>query len=107
VPFAFAIAGLVSDGLSDRWVALTRRWTLAVWCFLTVGLLLGALWSYSVLGWGGYWAWDPVENAALLPWLVTTALLHSVMLQERRGSSPCGTSAWRWARLRSPPSAPS
>ena len=85
VPFAFAIAGLVSDGLSDRWVALTRRWTLAVWCFLTVGLLLGALWSYSVLGWGGYWAWDPVENAALLPWLVTTALLHSVMLQERRG----------------------
>jgi cytochrome c-type biogenesis protein CcmF len=85
VPFAFAIAGLVSDGLSDRWVALTRRWTLAVWCFLTVGLLLGALWSYSVLGWGGYWAWDPVENAALLPWLVATALLHSVMLQERRG----------------------
>jgi cytochrome c-type biogenesis protein CcmF len=85
VPFAFAIAGLVGDGLSDRWVALTRRWTLAVWCFLTVGLLLGALWSYAVLGWGGYWAWDPVENAALLPWLVATALLHSVMLQERRG----------------------
>jgi cytochrome c-type biogenesis protein CcmF len=85
VPFAFAIAGLVGDGLSDRWVALTRRWTLAVWCFLTVGLLLGALWSYAVLGWGGYWAWDPVENAALLPWLVATAFLHSVMLQERRG----------------------
>jgi cytochrome c-type biogenesis protein CcmF len=85
VPFAFAIAGLLGEGLSDRWVALTRRWTLAVWCFLTVGLLLGALWSYSVLGWGGYWAWDPVENAALLPWLVSTAFLHSVMLQERRG----------------------
>ena len=85
VPFAFAIAGLLGDGISDRWVVLTRRWTLAVWCFLTVGLLLGALWSYSVLGWGGYWAWDPVENAALLPWLVATALLHSVMLQERRG----------------------
>jgi cytochrome c-type biogenesis protein CcmF len=85
VPFAFAIAGLVGDGLSDRWVALIRRWTLAVWCFLTVGLLLGALWSYAVLGWGGYWAWDPVENTALLPWLVATAFLHSVMLQERRG----------------------
>jgi cytochrome c-type biogenesis protein CcmF len=85
VPFAFALAGLVGDGLSDRWVALTRRWTLVVWCFLTVGLLLGALWSYAVLGWGGYWAWDPVENAALLPWLVATAFLHSVMLQERRG----------------------
>jgi cytochrome c-type biogenesis protein CcmF len=85
VPFALAVAGLLGEGLSDRWVALTRRWTLAVWCFLTVGLLLGALWSYSVLGWGGYWAWDPVENAALLPWLVATAFLHSVMLQERRG----------------------
>ncbi|HEV8164526.1 MAG TPA: cytochrome c biogenesis protein CcsA, partial [Actinomycetota bacterium] len=85
VPFAFALAGLAGDGPSDRWAALTRRWTLAVWCFLTVGLLLGALWSYAVLGWGGYWAWDPVENAALLPWLVATAFLHSVMLQERRG----------------------
>jgi cytochrome c-type biogenesis protein CcmF len=85
VPFAFAVAGLLGEGLSDRWVVLTRRWTLAVWCFLTVGLLLGALWSYSVLGWGGYWAWDPVENAALLPWLVATAFLHSVMLQQRRG----------------------
>jgi cytochrome c-type biogenesis protein CcmF len=85
VPFAFSVAGLLGEGMSDRWVALSRRWTLAVWCFLTVGLLLGALWSYSVLGWGGYWAWDPVENAALLPWLLATALLHSVMLQERRG----------------------
>jgi cytochrome c-type biogenesis protein CcmF len=85
VPFAFAMAALLSGGFSDRWVALTRRWTLAVWCFLTVGLLLGGLWSYAVLGWGGYWAWDPVENVALLPWLVATAFLHSVMLQERRG----------------------
>jgi cytochrome c-type biogenesis protein CcmF len=69
----------------DQWVSLIRRWTLVVWSFLTVGLLLGALWSYSVLGWGGYWAWDPVENVALLPWLLSTAFLHSVMLQERRG----------------------
>ena len=57
-------------------MSITRRWTLVVWCFLTVGLLLGALWSYSVLGWGGYWAWDPVENVALLPWLLSTAFLH-------------------------------
>jgi cytochrome c-type biogenesis protein CcmF len=85
VPFAFGIAALLTGHGSDRWVALIRRWTLVVWCFLTVGLVLGALWSYSVLGWGGYWAWDPVENVALLPWLVATAFLHSVMLQERRG----------------------
>jgi cytochrome c-type biogenesis protein CcmF len=85
VPFAFGIAALVTGTGSDRWVELIRRWTLAVWCFLTVGLALGALWSYSVLGWGGYWAWDPVENVALLPWLVATAFLHSVMLQRRRG----------------------
>ena len=85
VPFAFAIAALIVGNGSDRWAALTRRWTLTVWCFLTIGLLLGALWSYSVLGWGGYWAWDPVENVALLPWLVSTAFLHSAMLQERRG----------------------
>ena len=85
VPFAFGIASLLAGQGSDQWVSLIRRWTLVVWCFLTVGLLLGALWSYSVLGWGGYWAWDPVENVALLPWLVSTAFLHSVMLQERRG----------------------
>ncbi|HEX3650257.1 MAG TPA: cytochrome c-type biogenesis CcmF C-terminal domain-containing protein, partial [Pseudonocardiaceae bacterium] len=85
VPFAFGVAGLLVGGGSDHWAALTRRWTLMVWCFLSIGLLLGALWSYSVLGWGGYWAWDPVENVALLPWLVSTAFLHSVMLQERRG----------------------
>jgi len=85
VPFAFGIAALMADPGSGQWVAVIRRWTLAVWCFLTVGLALGALWSYSVLGWGGYWAWDPVENVALLPWLVATAFLHSVMLQQRRG----------------------
>jgi cytochrome c-type biogenesis protein CcmF len=85
VPFAFGVAALLAGGGTDHWVSLIRRWTLVVWCFLTVGLVLGALWSYSVLGWGGYWAWDPVENVALLPWLVSTAFLHSIMLQERRG----------------------
>ena len=85
VPFAFGIAALLTGGGSDHWAGLTRRWTLVVWCFLSIGLLLGGLWSYDVLGWGGYWAWDPVENVALLPWLVSTAFLHSVMLQERRG----------------------
>jgi cytochrome c-type biogenesis protein CcmF len=85
VPFAFGIAALLAGPGSEQWVATIRRWTLAVWCFLTIGLALGALWSYSVLGWGGYWAWDPVENVALLPWLVSTAFLHSVMLQQRRG----------------------
>jgi cytochrome c-type biogenesis protein CcmF len=85
VPFAFAIAALATGSLSDRWIRLTRRWTLAAWIFLTIGLLLGALWSYGVLGWGGYWAWDPVENVALLPWLTGTAFLHSVVIQERRG----------------------
>jgi cytochrome c-type biogenesis protein CcmF len=85
VPFAFGVAALLAGSGTDHWVSLIRRWTLVVWCFLTVGLVLGALWSYSVLGWGGYWAWDPVENVALLPWLVSTAFLHSIMLQERRG----------------------
>jgi cytochrome c-type biogenesis protein CcmF len=85
VPFAFAVAALVTGRVSDEWIRLTRRWTLAAWVFLTAGLVLGALWSYGVLGWGGYWAWDPVENVALLPWLTATAFLHSVMIQERRG----------------------
>jgi cytochrome c-type biogenesis protein CcmF len=85
VPFAFAIGALVTGNLSDRWMRITRRWTLVAWLFLTVGLVLGALWSYGVLGWGGYWAWDPVENVALLPWLAATAFLHSAMIQERRG----------------------
>jgi len=85
VPFAFAIGSLLEGSVSERWIHITRRWTLVAWLFLTGGLVLGALWSYGVLGWGGYWAWDPVENVALLPWLVATAFLHSVVLQERRG----------------------
>jgi cytochrome c-type biogenesis protein CcmF len=85
VPFAFAMAALITGRLSDAWIRITRRWTLAAWIFLTVGLVLGALWSYGVLGWGGYWAWDPVENVALLPWLAATAFLHSVVIEERRG----------------------
>jgi cytochrome c-type biogenesis protein CcmF len=85
VPFAFAIGALITGRVSDEWMRITRRWTLAAWIFLAVGLTLGALWSYGVLGWGGYWAWDPVENVALLPWLTGTAFLHSVIVQERRG----------------------
>jgi cytochrome c-type biogenesis protein CcmF len=85
VPFAFGLGALITGRLSDRWIRITRRWTLAAWVFLTAGLVLGALWSYGVLGWGGYWAWDPVENVALLPWLTATAFLHSVVIQERRG----------------------
>src|SRR5215510_588107 len=85
VPFAFAMASLITGQVSDWWVRITRRWTLVAWGFLTVGLTLGALWSYAVLGWGGYWAWDPVENVALLPWLTATAFLHTSMIQERRG----------------------
>jgi cytochrome c-type biogenesis protein CcmF len=85
LPFAFAIASLITGRLDDDWQRETRRWTLFAWAFLTAGILLGAWWSYQVLGWGGFWAWDPVENAALMPWLVGTAYLHSVMVQERRG----------------------
>ena len=85
VPFAFAIAALVTGRVGEGWLLATRRWTLFAWGFLTVGILLGAWWSYEVLGWGGYWAWDPVENASLRPWLTGTAYLHSVMVQERRG----------------------
>jgi cytochrome c-type biogenesis protein CcmF len=85
VPFAFAIASLVTGRVSEPWQAETRRWALFAWGFLTVGIVLGAWWSYQVLGWGGFWAWDPVENASFLPWLCATAYLHSAMLQERRG----------------------
>jgi cytochrome c-type biogenesis protein CcmF len=84
VPFAFAIAALVTGRLSETWITFTRRWTITAWYFLSLGLLIGGWWSYHVLGWGGYWAWDPVENAAFMPWLTGTALLHSVMIQERR-----------------------
>jgi cytochrome c-type biogenesis protein CcmF len=85
VPFAFAIGALISRRLDASWIRTTRRFALIAWTFLSVGLLLGAFWSYNELGWGGYWAWDPVENAALMPWLITTAFLHSVMVQEKRG----------------------
>jgi cytochrome c-type biogenesis protein CcmF len=85
VPFAFAIAALATGRLGEGWLVETRRATLLAWGFLTAGILLGAWWSYEVLGWGGYWGWDPVENASLLPWLTGTAYLHSVMVQERRG----------------------
>ena len=85
VPFAFAVGALIVRRVDAEWIAATRRFSLAAWLFLGVGILLGARWSYAELGWGGYWAWDPVENASLLPWPTGTALLHSVMLQERRG----------------------
>ena len=95
IPFAFAIATLITGRLStaadgtggtgEAWLTETRRWTLFAWGFLTIGIVLGAWWSYEVLGWGGYWAWDPVENASFLPWLTATAYVHSVMVQERRG----------------------
>ncbi len=84
VPFAFAVAALATGRVGDTWITLTRRWTLVAWYFLSLGLLIGGWWSYHVLGWGGYWAWDPVENAAFMPWLTGTAFLHSVMIQERR-----------------------
>jgi cytochrome c-type biogenesis protein CcmF len=84
VPFAFAVGALAAGRLGDAWITLTRRWTITAWYFLSLGLLIGGWWSYHVLGWGGYWAWDPVENAAFMPWLTGTAFLHSVMIQERR-----------------------
>ena len=85
VPFCFAIAGLVTGRTDETWLSETRRWAIFSWACLTAGLVLGAWWSYQVLGWGGYWSWDPVENSALLPWLTGTAFLHSAMVQQRRG----------------------
>jgi cytochrome c-type biogenesis protein CcmF len=85
IPFAFGMAALITGRKDDRWIRLTRRWTLVAWMFLSIGLILGSRWAYDVLGWGGYWAWDPVENAAFMPWLTGTAFLHSVMIQEKRG----------------------
>ena len=85
VPFAFALAALIMRYPGEKWIQITRRWTMVTWLFLTCGIFLGSHWAYSVLGWGGYWGWDPVENASLLPWLSGTAFLHSVMMQEKRG----------------------
>jgi cytochrome c-type biogenesis protein CcmF len=85
IPYAFAVAALVTNRSDDRWIRITRRWTLVAWLFLSLGLLLGSRWAYDVLGWGGYWGWDPVEIAAFMPWLTGTAFLHSVMIQEKRG----------------------
>ncbi|HEY0392758.1 MAG TPA: heme lyase CcmF/NrfE family subunit [Solirubrobacterales bacterium] len=85
IPFAFAIGALITRRLDASWIRATRRFALIAWAFLGFGLLLGARWSYTELGWGGYWAWDPVENAALMPWLIGTAFLHSIMVQEKRG----------------------
>ena len=85
VPFAFALGALTMRYPGEKWIHITRRWTMVTWLFLTCGILLGAHWAYSVLGWGGYWGWDPVENASLMPWLTGTAFLHSVMMQEKRG----------------------
>jgi len=85
IPFAFAMAALLTRQLGDNWIRVTRRWTMVPWMFLGTGIVLGGNWAYHVLGWGGYWAWDPVENASLLPWLGGTAFLHSVMIQEKRG----------------------
>ena len=85
VPFAFALGALIMRYPGEKWIHITRRWTMVAWLFLTCGIILGAHWAYSVLGWGGYWGWDPVENASFLPWLSATAFLHSVMMQEKRG----------------------
>ena len=85
VPFAFALAALLGRYPGEKWIHITRRWTMIAWCFQSIGILLGAHWAYAMLGWGGYWAWDPVENASLLPWITGTAFLHSVMMQEKRG----------------------
>ena len=85
VPFAFALGALILRYPGEKWIHITRRWTMVTWLFLTCGIFLGAHWAYAVLGWGGYWGWDPVENASLLPWLTGTAFLHSVMMQEKRG----------------------
>ena len=85
VPFALALGALMMRYPGEKWIHITRRWTMVTWMFLTCGIFLGAHWAYSVLGWGGYWGWDPVENASLMPWLTGTAFLHSVMMQEKRG----------------------
>ncbi len=83
VPFAFAVGALASKRLGNEWVRVVRRWTLIPWLFLSAGILMGSQWAYMELGWGGYWAWDPVENASFLPWLTATAFVHSIIIQEQ------------------------
>ena len=85
VPFAFALGALMMRYPGEKWIRITRMWTMVTWLFLTCGIFLGMHWAYAVLGWGGYWGWDPVENASFMPWLTGTAFLHSVMMQERKG----------------------
>jgi len=85
IPFAYAMAALITGNLGNAWVRTIRKWTIVPWIFLSIGILMGSQWAYMELGWGGYWAWDPVENASFLPWLTGTAFLHSIMIQERRG----------------------
>src|SRR2546429_10008168 len=82
---SFALGSLLARYPGEKWIHLTRKWNMIAWMFQSVGILLGAHWAYAVLGWGGYWGWDPVENASFLPWLTGTAFLHSVMMQEKRG----------------------
>ncbi len=100
IPFAFAAASMLSGHTDERWIVATRRWTLAAWMFLGFGQLLGSHWAYVEVGWGGYYAWDPVENAALMPWLAATAFLHSVMIQERKGMLKVWNMVARLARVR-------
>ena len=88
IPFAFAMAALIEEDLQGSWITMTRRWTLFAWAFQTIAIVLGGWWSYAVLGWGGYWAWDPVENASFMPWLTATALVHSIIVQEKRKMLP-------------------
>ncbi len=85
VPFAFAMASLITKQPGEAWIHTTRRWAIVTWFFQTTGIMLGMGWAYTVLGWGGYWGWDPVENASLMPWITATAFLHSVMMQEKKG----------------------
>jgi cytochrome c-type biogenesis protein CcmF len=96
VPFAFAVAALITGQLGNAWIKLIRKWTLIPWFFLSIGIIMGSQWAYVELGWGGYWAWDPVENASLLPWLTATAFVHSIMIQERRGMLKVWNMALIW-----------
>jgi cytochrome c-type biogenesis protein CcmF len=85
VPFAYAMSALAQRISGPAWLDRSKRWTIIAWAFLTLGIVLGGWWAYEVLSWGGYWAWDPVENASLMPWLVATAFIHSALVQRRRG----------------------